>query len=237
MGTKSPVYAPISEAMLPDIAAALNLEYPFVRRCYDILTDGLTTETLLFVALMKQVQRFHEWQLQKESRVLSPTVQTPIERFGPTIKLSAIRRSTTSEGRVLPPGKMQTDTMVLLHDVMVELQMAQGNFQALQSFLREYGMMFVHYHSCGNSAICVKDEHAFYQACKKEQLIRTTLDWMGDHEKDVPLNRILGEAYYTEEDAQVANECFTLAFQLVQKFPWQQSESIEHVREATVLVL
>lgn len=224
MGSKSPVYAPITEAMLPTIVKTLGLEPEFVRRCYNILTDGLTTETLLFVALMKQAQRFHEWQHRQKACVSTTCERRSIEQFGPTIKLSAIRKATTPSGTPLKPGKMQTDVMVLLHDVMVELQMAQGNFQELQLFLRTEGMMFAHYHSCGNSAIAPEDEQAFFRACKHEQLLRTKLDWDGDHEKGVPLNRILVEAYYTQEDARVANDIFTLAFQLVETFPQAKQE-------------
>lgn len=194
-GTKSHLFQPISSEMLPAIKKHFNNVNPsMVDEMFSIMTDRLVTETLLFVALVGMVSRYLKGEREDEPDYGS---------FGAGTKLSAVKRDGS--------GKMQTPIMELLHDVVVEMQMAGGNFRRLQQYLGGHGLAVVSLHSCYMLIISADDVDAFYDACGSDQMMRTALDWSGETEKNVSLERILEETEYSEREGQFADECRAVA--------------------------
>jgi hypothetical protein len=192
-GKKSPLFAPVTEAMLPAVYEAYPEVSPnMIRRIFGIMTDRLSTEALLFAALIDMIDRFRRGIREDE-----PTYG----HFGAGTKLSAVRKNGS--------GKMQTKIMELLHDVVVESWMAMGNMRRLQAYLNGEGMALVSLHSCYMLVIGAADVDAFYEACACDQARRTELDWTGITVKDAPLAELLAETEYTEAEADTAHRMFT----------------------------
>jgi hypothetical protein len=161
---------------------------------FKIMTDRLVTETLLFVALIGMISRYLKGEREDEPDYGS---------FGAGTKLSAGKKDAT--------GKMQTRIMELLHDVVVEAQMAGGNFRRLQQYLSPYNMAIVTLHSCYMLVIAANDVDAFYDACGNDQMMRTELDWTGETEKNISVEQVLQETEYSEQEAQFADLCEKIA--------------------------
>lgn len=195
MGTKSPLFAPITETMLPAIKESFTNVMPsMIDDMFKIMTDRLVTETLLFVTLVGMVSRYLAGEREDEA---------DYGHFGAGTKLSAVKRDGS--------GKMQTPIMGLLHDVIVEMQMAGGNFRKLQQYLGGHQMALVSLHSCYMLVIDAKDVDAFYAACGADQMMRTNLDWVSDTEKDVPEERVIAETEYSKSEADFARTVAAIA--------------------------
>jgi hypothetical protein len=198
-GTKSEVFAPVKKEMLELFERKFhNIQPVFIREIFSIMTEKLVTETLLFTAILSMVSRFLRGEYEDE---------TAYGHFGAGTKLSAV----TKDGK----RKMQTRPMELLHDVIVELQMAGGNFRKLQKYLASHGLSLVCLHSCYMLVIRVDNVDAFYEACGTDQQRRTELDWVGTTLKNVSLEMILEETEYTMREAQIAEECYKIALEAV----------------------
>lgn len=163
MGTVSPLYQPFDDEMLERLAGHYpSIGLQNVTRITEIMTDHLRTETLLMVAICDMLDRqlrgvYDEGDQRRQTQASG-------------ILLSAIARSGTY--------KVQTEQMKLLHDVLVELQMAGRNFARLQRFLQaEYGVQVVTMHSCGSAIVACNRVDSYYDTAAPEQLQRTTLDW------------------------------------------------------------
>ncbi len=197
-GTKSPLYQPVTGNMLPVFGKHFpNVTTATLKDLLAIMTDGLHTETLLFVAVVSMLSRHQAGE--KDSGGFG---------FGPSIKLSAVTKDKTA--------KMQSPAMELLHDVVVELPMAGGNFTELQSYLaKHFGATIAMYHSCGDAIVDLADIGAFYQACKAEQYLRTRLDWEAQTQKAAPVELIMESCDYTARDAEVAQHCCNVAMEAV----------------------
>lgn len=194
-GTKSHLFKPVSSEMLPVIKKHFdNVKPEMIDEMFSIMTDRLVTETLLFVALVGMVSRYLKGEREDEP---------DYGAFGAGTKLSAVKKDGT--------GKMQTPIMELLHDVIVEMQMAGGNFRRLQKYLGGHGLAVVSLHSCYMLVISADDVDAFYDACGNDQMMRTALDWSGETEKNVSLERVLAETEYSQNEARFADECRAVA--------------------------
>lgn len=188
MGTKSPLFAPIAASMLPTIKKHFtNVSPSMIDDMFKIMTDRLVTETLLFVALVGMLSRYLAGEREDEAAY---------GHFGAGTKLSAVKHDGS--------GKMQTPIMGLLHDVIVEMQMAGGNFRRLQQYLSGHQLVLVSLHSCYMLVIDVKDIDDFYAACGADQMVRTNLDWVADTEKNVDEARVIEETEYSEREAAFA---------------------------------
>lgn len=165
MGTQSPLFRPVSEAMLETVRLyCTRLSAGFLRSMFNIMTDGLHTETLLFAALAVTIHRYYG----------GVRDQSPGFDRGAGIMLSAVKKDGS--------GKMQTPGMKLIHDVFVELPMAGSNFRKLQALLERHGITLVLMHSCGGAIVPAEEVDAFYHEVEKEQETRTLLDWQGSME-------------------------------------------------------
>jgi hypothetical protein len=180
--------------MLPTIQQHFsNITKKQVEDIYEIMTDSLNTETLLFVAMISNLSRFVAGE--KEDAGFG---------FGPGIRLSALSKDKTY--------KMQSNEMELLHDVVVELPMAGRNFNKYQEYIaKEFGATAVRYHSCGEAIVSLKDVDRFFDACASEQKLRTLLDWETETIKNVPVSHVLENGIYTTTDAHIASKCFEVA--------------------------
>lgn len=193
-GKKTPLFAPVTEPMLPVVIQAYpDVPEPMIRNIYTILTTNLTTESLLFAALIDMVSRFRRGEREDEPSY---------GHFGAGTKLSAVARNGS--------GKQQSRIMELLHDVIVESWMAMGNMLRLQTCLANEGMALVSLHSCYMLVIAAKDQEAFYAACACDQERRTRLDWTGETEKNVSIDRLLKETEYTPQEARTANRMVSI---------------------------
>lgn len=195
ISTKSPLFAPITETMLPIIKESFTNVMPsMIDDMFKIMTDRLVTETLLFVTLVGMVSRYLAGEREDEA---------DYGHFGAGTKLSAVKRDGS--------GKMQTPIMDLLHDVIVEMQMAGGNFRRLQQYLGGHQMALVSLHSCYMLVINSADVDAFYAACGADQMMRTNLDWVSDTEKNVPEERVIAETEYSAQEATFARQVEAVA--------------------------
>lgn len=164
----------------------LELCYPSLapqelERIFAILTRKCVVETLLFVAVLDMVSRARSGVSAK-------------------IMLSLVRKDKR--------GKMQTEEMELLHDVVVELQMAGGNFRELQRYLAGEGFQLCFMHSCGSDCVPLANVDQWYASHEGEQLLRTTLDWSGSVAKKVSPKLIVEEALISaDEFATVRRIC------------------------------
>jgi len=193
-GKKTPLFAPVTEGMLPVVMQAYpNVSESMIKNIYDIVTRNLVTESLLFVALIDMISRFRAGEREDEPNY---------GHFGAGTKLSAVKHDGS--------GKQQSSIMELLHDVVVESWMAMGNMRRLQSYLKGEGMTLVSLHSCYMLVIAAGTEDAFYEACACDQKRRTALDWDGITEKNVPVARLLAETEYTEREAEIAHQMFSV---------------------------
>lgn len=199
-GKKSPVYEPVNKDMLPTIAKHFpNIKMRQIEDIYEIMTDDLHTETLLFVAIISGISRFIAGE--KDEAGFG---------FGPGIKLSALSKDRTY--------KMQSTVMELLHDVVVELPMAGKNFDHLQEYLAKKMKLHVYmYHSCGEAIASIDDKDKFFATCGEEQKLRTLLDWKAETLKNVPVSEIIENGMYTKNDAEVADKCFNVAMEAVRE--------------------
>ncbi len=177
-GKRSPLYQPIrynsrTKRIFKELYPALREKE--IRSLFKILTANCSIETILFVAILDMVSRF-------------PGKSTPV-------MLSAVLKTHA--------GKAQTQDMEILHDVLVELQMAGENFRNLQNFLRQnYGGEFVFLHSCGGDFIPTHLVDAWYLSRRKEQSMRTRLDWMGSVARGVSREFILTETTMSAEELE-----------------------------------
>lgn len=199
MGTKSLVYKPVEASMLPAIERSYpRLPLGFVKNVFDILTKNLRTETLLFICVVDMLARFLDGEREGQKRDLAISTQ---------LILSALRKDRK--------GKMQTDNMELIHDVVVELQMAGGNFRDLNRYLAGFGLKIVFGHSCKSAVVRAEDEDLFYSLFGEEQLLRTELDWSGPTTKSAPIDVVIRDCEYSEYSALVAERCYNFALELV----------------------
>ncbi|MEX0931827.1 MAG: hypothetical protein WDZ88_03705 [Candidatus Paceibacterota bacterium] len=197
-GTKHETYKPVEAHMLHTLHKSYwqNLEPDEIRAIFDVMTEGLHTETLLFTFIIDALARFESGAKDHASY-----------GFGAGIRLSAVCKN----GK----GKFQTTELKLLHDVIVEMQMAGRNFFELQKLLRtRYGATFVHYHSCGSAIISLEQVKEFYEVSSSDQLLRTKLDWSGAH-NIVSWQKLLQFATYTEEEMEIVQSVFANAKQCI----------------------
>lgn len=190
MGSRSIVYAPITRGGFEYILS----QYPNVPReqaeaLYSILTDRLTTETLLFTALIDLIDRYRK-------------------NGSASFKLSAIRKDKK--------GKVQTYAMELLHDVIVELQMAGRAMKKIQTELGKNGTMLAFMHSCESAIVDTQQVDSWLESKSEEEALRTRLDWEGTFEKGVPEAYALEYAEYSEADAADADRCYRIALHAVE---------------------
>jgi hypothetical protein len=159
-GKKCELYCPVQPAMVSRLNHFYPSAAPHIENLYKILTQNCIVETLLFVSIVDCVERYLAGEQDAGFR------------------LSILRR----DGK----GKIQTRELEILHDVVVELQMAGENFEWLQQYLlRELRGKFVFFHSCGKALVPVRDIAGWYQDVRAEQVQRTVLDWSGSMEKKV----------------------------------------------------
>ncbi len=163
MGTNSPLYRPIDQSVAAYTAGILRTDAlgPHIGPLYRILTNHCKVEALLWFAVVDLIER---------ALLGERDPEIPGGTIAPTLLLSAVRK----DGR----GKHQTPEMKLLHDVVVELNMAEENYEELQAYLRKYlGMHIGGRHSCSKDVVRTEDLAAFRAAVRADQLHRTTLDW------------------------------------------------------------
>ncbi len=193
-GAMHPTYQPVNKNMLSMVAYS----YPRLRKdellhIFEILTHRLSTETLLFVAVVDMLARF-----------LYNRGDGPSYGLGAGIKLSGIMHRTE--------GKMQTRKLKLLHDVIVEMQMAGYNFALLQKYMWDkHGASFVFYHSCGSALVPNGLIDTFYQRSFLDQQKRTLLDWKGLHITANNWNEMVEKTDYTREEVHVIENIFAVA--------------------------
>lgn len=175
MGTHCRLYRPIEPSVVSWTQArcahdTLRIHIPAIAR---ILTNHCKIETLLWFAVIDLIER---------ALLDERDLALPGGAFAPSLLLSAIRK----DGR----GKHQTREMKLLHDVVVELGMAEENYETLQAYLREHlGLHIGGRHSCSKDCVRIDDLAAFRHAVRADQLQRTMLDWT--HETTViPLHEL-----------------------------------------------
>ncbi len=199
MGTKSPLYLPFNPQMVERLAERYpRLEEDVIADVVDIMTDYLYTETLLMVAICDMLDRKLAGELDEDAA----------GEYAAGIKLSAVAKSGTY--------KLQTAEMKLLHDVVVELQMAGQNYDRLQEYLSaRFGLRMVTMHSCGAAMVAVEDADAYYRAVAVEQEQRTRLDWTSVTRSGVPVDEALSQGYYTQKQADEAANICSIAAQLV----------------------
>jgi hypothetical protein len=157
-GKKSALYSPITKALVPIVAAQYPLASAHALPVYEILTQSCAVESLLFVSVIDMIERHVKKQ---------PT----------DITLSVVHKDER--------GKIQTKNMELVHDVVVELQMAGREFRDLQYYLAAHGMKILFMHSCSVVIVDPDEEDTWYASVAAEQLMRTSLDWSGTQEKNV----------------------------------------------------
>lgn len=174
MGTKSPLYRPITPAIVPFTRDEHPALAQHIQPLYDILTDHCQIETLLWFATIDLLDRSLSGEREPE---------LPGGQFGPSILLSVVGK----EGQ----GKYQSKELKLLHDVIVEMSMAGRNYRRLQEYLLDkFDRQIVLFHSCGGSMICPKDLELYEDAVANEQHLRTDLDWKAETVADTDQNRL-----------------------------------------------
>lgn len=199
MGSRSLAYAPVTKKGVEIISQAYpNVDRALINKLYIALTDRLTTETLLFTAIISSVSRY----LQQEDVHGNGKIR------GAGFKLSALRKDKA--------GKMQSYVMELLHDVIVEMQMSGRTTRNVQNILSEYGMTMAFMHSCDEEIVATKDLDAWFESRAQEESLRTSLDWSGTLEKNVPVEEVLAKCEYTEAEAREAEKCYSVALQAVE---------------------
>ncbi|MBP6888537.1 MAG: hypothetical protein KBC21_02420 [Candidatus Pacebacteria bacterium] len=179
IGKKSDLFFPINQAVVQAVADLYPSMSHHVQEIAGMMTFNDTkVEALLFVSTVDIVSR-------ASNRIFD------FERRSASLYLSAIHNSGMHKG--------QTAAMELLHDVVVEMQMAGLQFEMLQSYLKKhFGLRMQFMHSCGTDCTGEGDSSFVYQARAKEQALRTALDWSGQTRKNLPVaevrnNYILGE--------------------------------------------
>ena len=185
MGNNSSTYAPITHTGV----VALSAEYThvpddLVQELYQIFTDNLTTETLSFAVLMNMLDRYYRGE-------------------NAELRYSVIRKDGM--------GKMQSRVQKLIHDVMVELHMAQRAMERMQAALAQRGITFVSFHSCGGGIVALNEKDAWLQEKALEEARRTRLDWEGTHTLYETSEEIVLLGDTTVESMEELERCFTSA--------------------------
>ncbi|MEK7636211.1 MAG: hypothetical protein AAB362_00780 [Patescibacteria group bacterium] len=165
-GKKSDLFQPVIMDMLPEFKRLYPRAERYVDAIFNVLTAHCTVETLLFASVIDLLDRFER---NKSSNIV----------------LSVIRKDHR--------GKMQSENMELVHDVVVELQMAGDNFRKLQSYFYKHDRAMVFMHSCKVAIVALDEVDSYYQTVAKEQALRTMLDWTGVSEKNIQNARIIDE--------------------------------------------
>jgi hypothetical protein len=198
-GTKDSSFRPIDESILEKVKFFFpNLSNSMINDLYHIMTKNCAVETLLFVALLDMIDRFKKGKREDEP---------DYGHFGAGTKLSAVSHDGKS--------KKQTYIMELLHDVIVEVQMAGGNFRNLQKYLAQHDMQIVSLHSCYMLVIANSNVDAFYESCGCDQERRTYLDWSGVLKKQVSLLEMIDTTDYTHDEAESAQRIYSISQELV----------------------
>jgi hypothetical protein len=104
--------------------------------------------------------------------------------------------------------------MELLHDVIVEFQIAGSNFRNLQKYLAN-NMSVASLHSCYMLILAKDDLDSSYENCGIDQKRRTQLDWDSGTLKNIDINKLLTETEYSKREAEVAQQCYGLTEQMV----------------------
>ncbi len=185
MGNNSSTYAPITRESV-EVLKSIYTYVPtdLVDELYEIFTNRLTTETLSFSVLMNMLDRYYRGE--KGS-----------------LWYSVVRKDGT--------GKMQSKTQKLIHDVMVELHMAQRAMENMQVALAKRGITFVSCHSCGGETIALSEKGAWLEANANEEALRTRLDWEGTHTLYESSDEVVSLGKTTKEEMQVLEDCFVSA--------------------------
>mgnify|MGYP001564472593 CR=1 FL=1 len=182
------VYIPVTEAALPLFYANFPRSHSLglVDNIYCALTDHCCAETLQVAAVLQ-------------------IVENHLDGHGRMLYLSALRRDRT--------GKMQTEEMRLLHDVIVEMPMNSYGYAQLQEVLRPHNMQMVMMHSCGGDIIPAgRDSYlAWWDKVKVEQLTRTWLDWSTTTEPAAQRSEVIAKTSMTIPDFEVVRKIFALS--------------------------
>lgn len=202
MGTASKLYQPINniDRAIEIIGAQFAPHGTRIaREVADIMTQDLHCEALLFSVLVAMIN-----EAEKGSRDLDLAGGD----IAPVLLLSALNASGTA--------KVQTPQLKLVHDVVVELQMAGRNFARLQSYLRgAFGKEMVFYHSCGSAIVPTWKVEAFYDAVAQEQFLRTGLDWSSPSKLITQQELLLGSYRYTQKQYAFVRSIFDATEALV----------------------
>ncbi len=189
LGKKSPLYRPVTEQDLPPLSRRFLFAQKLIPNLFDVLTNGCRVEILLFVTIIDMIDRFLSGQ-------------------SAGIRLSAIRKDGS--------GKMQTADMELVHDVLVELQMAGLNFRNLQRLLRQnLNAELCFMHSCGSDLVPIEDVDSYYASILTEQILRTELDWSGSSEKNVTESDVFRLSTFSEDDYAVFRRVIDISFRII----------------------
>lgn len=190
IGKKSNLFFPIDQTVVQAVSTLYPKMGHHVPGIAEMMTLNETrVEALLFVSTIDVVSR-------ASNRIFD------FEGKSASLYLSAIHNSKMHKG--------QTVAMELLHDVVVEMQMAGLQFEMLQSYLRKhFGLRMQFMHSCGADCTGEGDSLFIYQARAKEQALRTALDWTGQTRKglsvaEVCSNYAMGEFISKEAERLVA---------------------------------
>lgn len=199
LGTKSLLFKPVNASMLPIIKSNYtNISPTMVDDIYTIMTKNLVTESLLFTAIVSMVDRFISGEREDEPNY---------GQYGAGIKLSAVEKTNKY--------KMQSPVMELLHDVIVEVQMAGSNFRNLQKYLGTHNMAVATLHSCYMFVLSVDDLDSFYDNCGVDQMRRTELDWTSSTIKNVTNEELITQTEYTPREAEIAQECYDITIKMI----------------------
>jgi hypothetical protein len=169
-GKKSHLFRPVEADMLPFLESMFPAARAHVRPIFEILSDHCVVESLLLVSVLDNIDRY---------------LKNERDRGG--ISSGIVLSIISKDGS----GKMQTQEMELVHDVLVELQMAGMNFRNLQTYLRKNNMEFVFMHSCGGDITGPDMVDVYFESVKHEQYLRTRLDWDGQALKNVSVRYAL----------------------------------------------
>ncbi len=203
MGSNSRLYRPIEAGIVSHTKRILraNELYSHIAPLYGILTNYCRVETLLWFAVVDLIER---------ALLGERDPEIPGGTIAPTLLLSAVRK----DGR----GKHQTPEMKLLHDVVVELNMAEENYEELQAYLRKHlGMHIGGRHSCTKDVVRTEDLAAFRAAVRADQLHRTTLDWM-QSTTQVSLRQLTGACVYPASQQVMVERIFSRSEKYVARF-------------------
>lgn len=200
LGTKSPLFKPVNASMLPTLKNHFkNITCEMIDDIYQIMTKNLVTESLLFTGIISMIDRFLSGEREDEPNY---------GKYGAGIKLSAVEKN----GKY----KMQSPVMELLHDVIVELQMAGSNFRNLQKYLELHNMAIATLHSCYMFVLNTSDLDGFYENCGEDQMRRTGLDWTSETIKNVTNKELFLQTEYTTREAEIAQECYDLTVKMIE---------------------